>query len=112
MVKMQIFCQSKGGGTFGCFEELMTVESLQISCQVLSLITPVMQLIAKRNYHDQIEEQMDSAYSMNGKDSNAYWVLVGKTKGKRPLGRPRHTWADNNKWILDLYVVVVWTALV
>jgi hypothetical protein len=24
-------------------------------------------------------------------------VLVGKTKGKRPLGRPRHRWEDNNK---------------
>jgi hypothetical protein len=24
-----------------------------------------------------------------------YRVLVGKTEGRRPLGRPRHTWKDN-----------------
>jgi hypothetical protein len=27
----------------------------------------------------------------------AYWVLVGKTEGKRPLGRPRRWWKDNIK---------------
>jgi hypothetical protein len=26
---------------------------------------------------------------------NAYRLLVGKPKGKRPLGRPRHRWVDN-----------------
>ena len=26
----------------------------------------------------------------------AYKVLVGKAKGKRPLGRPRVRWEDNN----------------
>ena len=26
---------------------------------------------------------------------NAYRVLVGKSEGKRPLGRPRHRWEDN-----------------
>jgi len=26
-----------------------------------------------------------------------YRVLVGKPEGKRPLGRPRHRWEDNNK---------------
>ena len=26
---------------------------------------------------------------------NAYRVLVGKPKGKRPLGRPRRRWEDN-----------------
>jgi hypothetical protein len=24
-------------------------------------------------------------------------LLVGKPEGKRPLGRPRHRWEDNNK---------------
>jgi hypothetical protein len=24
-------------------------------------------------------------------------VLVGKTEGKRPLGRPGHRWKDNSK---------------
>ena len=28
---------------------------------------------------------------------NAYRVLVRKPKGKRPLGRPRRRWEDNNK---------------
>jgi hypothetical protein len=28
---------------------------------------------------------------------NMYRVLVGKPEGKRPLGRPRHRWVDNNK---------------
>jgi hypothetical protein len=27
----------------------------------------------------------------------AYRVLVWKTRGKRPLGIPRHTWEDNIK---------------
>jgi hypothetical protein len=26
---------------------------------------------------------------------NAYRILVGKPKGKRPLRRPRHGWEDN-----------------
>ena len=26
-----------------------------------------------------------------------YRVLVGKPEGKRPLGRPRRRWEDNNK---------------
>jgi len=31
----------------------------------------------------------------------AYRVLVGKTEGKRPLGRPRHRWEDNIKMDLQ-----------
>jgi hypothetical protein len=31
-----------------------------------------------------------------------YRVLVGKTEGKRPLGRPRHRWEDN---MMDLQKV-------
>ena len=30
-----------------------------------------------------------------------YRVLVGKTEGKRPLGRPRHRWEDNIKMDLQ-----------
>jgi len=30
-----------------------------------------------------------------GEDRGVYWVLVGKPKGKRPLGRPRSRWVDN-----------------
>jgi hypothetical protein len=32
-----------------------------------------------------------------GKTRNAYRLLVGKPKGKRPLGRPRCRWLDNIK---------------
>jgi hypothetical protein len=31
------------------------------------------------------------------KKRNAYRVLVGKPKGKRPPGRPIHKWKDNIK---------------
>jgi hypothetical protein len=32
-----------------------------------------------------------------GANRNAYRILVGKTEGKRPLGRPRRRWMDNIK---------------
>jgi hypothetical protein len=28
---------------------------------------------------------------------NAYTILMGKSEGKRPLGRPRRRWVDNIK---------------
>jgi hypothetical protein len=30
-----------------------------------------------------------------GEKKNAYWLLVGKPEGKRPLGRPGRRWVDN-----------------
>jgi hypothetical protein len=30
-----------------------------------------------------------------GEKKNAYRLLVGKTIGKEPLGRPRRRWVDN-----------------
>jgi len=30
-----------------------------------------------------------------GEERGVYGFLVGKPEGKRPLGRPRHTWVDN-----------------
>jgi hypothetical protein len=32
-----------------------------------------------------------------GERRGVYRVLVGKPKGKRPLGRPRHRWEENIK---------------
>jgi hypothetical protein len=32
-----------------------------------------------------------------GEKRNTYRLLVGKPKGKRPLGRLRHRWVDNIK---------------
>ena len=33
--------------------------------------------------------------------SGIYKVLVGRTEGKRPLGRPRRRWQDNSKMDLQ-----------
>jgi len=38
-----------------------------------------------------------------------YRVLVGKTEGKRPLGRPRHRWEDNIKMDIKEMGCGVWT---
>jgi hypothetical protein len=38
-----------------------------------------------------------------GKRRGAYRILVGKTAGKRPLGRPSRRWENNIK--MDLQVV-------
>jgi hypothetical protein len=32
-----------------------------------------------------------------GAKRNSYWILVGKTEGKGPLGRPRRRWVDSIK---------------
>jgi hypothetical protein len=40
---------------------------------------------------------MGGVYSTNGEKRNAYRILVGKPEGKKPLGRPRHSWVDNIK---------------
>jgi len=36
-----------------------------------------------------------------GQRRGVYWVLVEKSEGKRPLGRPRHRWEDNIKMDLQ-----------
>jgi hypothetical protein len=36
-----------------------------------------------------------------GERRGVHMVLVGKSEGKRPLGRPRHRWDDNIKWDLQ-----------
>jgi hypothetical protein len=32
-----------------------------------------------------------------GEVTGAYYILVGKPEGRRPMGRPRHRWEDNIK---------------
>jgi len=36
-----------------------------------------------------------------GENRGVYGVLVGKPRGKRPLGRPGHRWEDNIKMDLQ-----------
>jgi hypothetical protein len=67
---------------------------------------------------------MDGACRTNEEKRNAYKLLVGKPKGKSPLGRPKRRWVDNIRMdILELEWGVVdwigqaqdmkrWTALV
>ena len=38
---------------------------------------------------------------MYGERRSAYRVLMEKPEGKRPLGRPRCSWEDNNKMDLQ-----------
>jgi hypothetical protein len=59
-----------------------------------------------------------------GKKRNTYRLLVGKPKGKKPLGRPRRKWVDNTRmdfvevgwgdadWIGLAYYMTRWRALV
>jgi hypothetical protein len=40
---------------------------------------------------------MARACGTHGRIGNAYKILIGKPKGKRPFGRPRFRWEDNIK---------------
>jgi hypothetical protein len=40
---------------------------------------------------------MGEKCSTNGEKTNACRILVGKPKGRRPLGTPRRRWVDNIK---------------
>jgi hypothetical protein len=48
-----------------------------------------------------------------GEKRNVYRLLVGKSEGKRPLGRPRRMWIDNIKMdLLEIGLNVVdWIGL-
>jgi hypothetical protein len=54
---------------------------------------------------------MDGSCSTCGERIGAYRVLVDKSEGKKPLGRPRHRWEDNIKWIFRKWDVGVWNDL-
>jgi hypothetical protein len=45
-------------------------------------------------------EGQNSLTAIVGLRRDAYRILVGKSEGKRPLGRPGRRWEDNIKWIL------------
>jgi len=44
-----------------------------------------------------------------GERRDVYRTLVGKTEGKGQLGRPRHRWENNVKWIFRKWDVEVRT---
>jgi hypothetical protein len=46
-----------------------------------------------------------------GKMRGAYRILMEKPEGKRPLGRPRRRWEDNNKMDLQEVGWEPWTGL-
>jgi hypothetical protein len=47
---------------------------------------------------NQVEEDvMGGACSTNREKRKAYRLLVGKSEGTKPLGRPRRRWVDNIK---------------
>ena len=46
---------------------------------------------------------MVGACSMYGERRGVYRIVVGKSEGKRPTGRPRRRWEENIK--MDLYEV-------
>jgi hypothetical protein len=46
---------------------------------------------------------MGGACSTYGESGDVYIVLVGKPKGKRPLGRPRRKWEDNIKRVFQKF---------
>jgi hypothetical protein len=47
---------------------------------------------------------MGGAYSTNGREKDAYRLLLGKPEGKRPLGRPRRRRMHNIR--MDVVEVV------
>jgi hypothetical protein len=47
-----------------------------------------------------------------GEGRGEYRVLVGRPKGRRPLGRPRRKWEDNIKIDLQEVGWGVWTRLI
>jgi hypothetical protein len=43
-----------------------------------------------------------------GEKKNAYRLLLGKPKGRRPLGRPRRRWVDNIRIDGTMWTGLVW----
>jgi hypothetical protein len=49
------------------------------------------------NTHKIKENEMDRACGTYGENRNAYRVVVRKSEGKSPLGRPSREWEQNIK---------------
>jgi hypothetical protein len=46
-----------------------------------------------------------------GQRRGAYTILVGRNKGRRPLGRPRRRWEDNIKMDQEVRCGGAWTGV-
>jgi len=52
------------------------------------------------------DDEMGGAHSMyEGNRRTLYKFVVGKPEGKRPLGRPRHTWKDTLQMSIFTFTV-------
>jgi hypothetical protein len=50
------------------------------------------------NWNYEVKEyEIGRACSTNRENRNTYRILVGKPEGKRPLGKSRRKWVNNNK---------------
>jgi hypothetical protein len=47
-----------------------------------------------------------------GEVRGAYNILVGRSEGRRPLGRPRRRWEDNIKMDLREIGLVMWIGFI
>jgi hypothetical protein len=67
---------------------------------------------SKTNYKVE-EDEVGGTCGTNGEKRNVYRLLVGKPKGKRPLGKPRRNGIDNIKMdLLEIGLNVVdWIGL-
>jgi hypothetical protein len=58
---------------------------------------------------DQIENEMGGHVARMGERRGVCRALVGKSEGKRPLGKPRRRWEDNIKMALQEVGCGAWT---
>jgi hypothetical protein len=65
---------------------------------VTELLLLIICLLYFYHYYYQVkEDEMGRECSTNWEKRNAYRILLGKSEGKRALGRPRRRWVDNIK---------------
>jgi hypothetical protein len=57
-------------------------------------------LFVKHNQNDRVKDKIDRAFSTYGEKIKVYRKLVLMPKAKRPLGRIRHRFQDNNNIII------------
>jgi len=85
---------------FGLKRDTVTGEWRKLNIEELNDLYSLPNIVSG----DQIEKnKMGGACSTYGERRGIYRVLVGKSEGKRPLGRARHRWEDNIK--IDLQEV-------